>query len=46
MFLKILETKKISNEQYKDSSPWGSRPEILYGLAKVQKIVTDALPYF
>ena len=47
MFLKILETKKqIFIEQYKDLSPLVSRPRIMYGLAKVHKIVTDGLPSF
>ena len=42
MFLKIFETKKeISIEQYKDLSPLGSRPGIMYGSAKGEKIVTD-----
>ena len=42
-------SKEISIEQCKDLSP-GSRPGIMYGLAKVQKIVTDAFdlldPFF
>ena len=43
--LKNLRGKKeISTEQYKDLSPSGSRPEIMYGLTKVHKIVTDGLP--
>ena len=47
MFLKILETKKeISSEEYKDLSTSGSRPGIMYGLAKVHKTVTDGLPSF
>ena len=42
MFLKIFETKKeISIEQYKDLSPLGSRPGIMHGSAKGEKIVTD-----
>ena len=42
MFLKIFETKKeISIEQYKDLSPLGSRPGIMYGSVKGEKIVTD-----
>ena len=45
--LKNLRGKKeISTEQYKDLSPSGSRPEIMYGLTKVHKIVTDGLPSF
>ena len=36
--------KKISSEQYKDLSPSGSRPGVMYGLAKVHKIVTDGRP--
>ena len=47
MFLKILETKEKSPlRQYKDLSPSGSRPGIMYSLAKVHKIVTDGLPSF
>ena len=38
--------KQISSEQYKDLSPLVSRPGIMYGLAKVHKIVTDGLPSF
>ena len=45
--LKSLRDKKeISIEQYNDLSPSGSRPWIMYGLAKVDKIVTDGLPSF
>ena len=45
--LKILETRReIFIEQYRDLSPSGSRPGIMYGLAKVHKIVTDWLPSF
>ena len=45
--LKYLRDKKeISIEQYKDLSPSGSRPGIMYGSAKVHKIVTDRLPSF
>ena len=45
--LKNLRDKKvISIEQYKDLSPLGLRPGIMYGLAKVHKIVTDGLPSF
>ena len=46
MFLKISDKKEISSEQYKDLSPSGSRPGIMYGLAKVHKIVTDDLSSF
>ena len=38
--------KEISIEQYKDLIPSGSRPGIMYGSAKVHKIVTDGLPSF
>ena len=38
--------KEISIEQYKDLSLSGSRPGIMYGLAKVHKIITDGLPSF
>ena len=45
--LKNLKDKReISIEQYKDLSPSGSRPGIMYGSAKVHKIVTDGLPSF
>ena len=45
--LKNLRGKKeISIEQYKDLNPSCSRPEIMYGSAKVHKIVTDGLPSF
>ena len=36
----------INTEQYKDLSPSDSKPGIIYGLAKVHKIVTDGLPSF
>ena len=42
----LRDNKEISSEQYKDLSPSGSRPGIMYGLAKVHKIVTDGLPSF
>ena len=42
----LRDKKEISIEQYKDLSPSGSRPGITYGLAKVHKIVTDAIPSF
>ena len=42
----LRDKKEISIEQYKDLSPPGSRTEIIYGLAKVRKIVTDGLPSF
>ena len=42
----LRDKKKISSEQYKDLSPSGSRPGIMYDLAKVHKIVTDGLPSF
>ena len=37
----LRDKKEISSEQYKDPSPSGSRSGIMYGLAKVHKIVTD-----
>ena len=40
----LRDKKEISIEQYKDLSPSGSRPGIMYGLAKVHKIVRDGLP--
>ena len=42
----IRDKKEISSEQHKDLSPSGSRPGIMYGLAKLHKIVTDGLPSF
>ena len=42
----LSDKKEISIEQYKDLSPSGSRPAIMYGLAKSHKIVTDGLPSF
>ena len=43
--LKNLRDKKETFiEQYKDLSPFTSRPGIMYGLAKVRKIVTDGFP--
>ena len=45
--LKNLRAEKgISIEQDKDLSPSSSRSGIMYGLAKVHKIVTDGLPSF
>ena len=38
--------KEISIEPYKDISPSGSRPGIVYGSAKDHKIVTDGLQTF
>ena len=38
--------KETSIKQYKDLSPSGSRPGIMYGLAKVHKIVTDGISSF
>ena len=40
----LRDKKEISSEQYKDLGPSGWRPGIMYGLAKVRKIVTDGLP--
>ena len=42
----IRDKKEISIQQYKDLSLSGSRPGIMYVLAKVCKIVTDDLPSF
>ena len=42
----LRDKKEISIEQYKDLSPSGSSPGIMYGLGKVHKIVTDGLPSF
>ena len=47
MFWKILKAKKlISNERDKDLRPFGVKLGIMYGLAKVRKIVTAGLPSF
>ena len=46
-FLKNLTCKrKIFIKQYKDLTLSGSKPGIMYGLAEVQKIVTDGIPIF
>ena len=42
----LRDKKEISSDQYKDLSRSGSRPGIMYGLAKVHKIVTDGLLSF
>ena len=42
----IRDKKEISSEQYKDLSPSGSRPGIMYGLTKLHQIVADGLPSF
>ena len=42
----LRDKKEVSMEHYKDSSPSGSRHGIMYGLAKVHKIVSDGLPSF
>ena len=42
----LRDKKEISIERYKDLSPSGSRPGIMYGLVKIHKIVTDGLPSF
>ena len=42
----LRDKKEISSEQYKDLSLSGSRPAIMYGLAKVHKVATDDLPSF
>ena len=39
----LRDKKEISIEQYKDLSHSGSRPGIMYGLAKVHKMVKDGL---
>ena len=38
----LRDKKEISIEQYKDLSPSGSRTEIIYGLAKVYKMLQMA----
>ena len=42
----LRDKKEISIKQYEDLSPSGSRPGIIYGLAKVYKTVTNGLPSF
>ena len=42
----LRDKKEMSIEQYKNLSPSGSRPGIMYGSAKVHKTVTDGLPSF
>ena len=42
----LRDKKEISIKQYEDLSPSGSRPGIIYSLAKVYKIVTNGLPSF
>ena len=42
----LRDQKEIFIEPYQDLSPLGSRPEIMYGSAKVHKSVTDGLPSF
>ena len=42
----LRDKREISIEQYKDLNPSRLRPGIMYGLAKVHKIVTDDLPFF
>ena len=42
----LRDKKEISIQQYKDLSPSGSRPGIMYGTAKVRKIVTNGRPSF
>ena len=45
LFLKNVRVKNdICNEQHKDLSLLGSRPESMYGLVKVNKIDTDSVP--
>ena len=46
VLINLRDKKEISSEQYKDFSPSGSRPGIMYGLAKVHRTVTDGLPSF
>ena len=42
----LRDKEEISMEQYTDLNPSASRPGIMYGLAKVHKIVTDGLATF
>ena len=42
----LRDEKEISIEEYKELSPSGSRPGIMYGFAKVNKIVTAWLLSF
>ena len=42
----LRDKKEMPIKQYKDLSPSGSRPGIMYGSAKVNKIVTGGFPSF
>ena len=44
VFKNLRDKNEISIEQYKHLSTSSSRPGIMYGLAKVHKIVTNCLP--
>ena len=46
VFKNRRDKKEITIEQYKDLSPTSLGAEIMYGLAKVHKIVADGLPCF
>ena len=46
VFKNRRDKKEIAIEQYKGLSPTSVRTEIMYGLAKVHKIVADGLPPF
>ena len=43
---KLKENQQISEKKYKDLHPVGSRPNILYGRAKIHKPVEDGFPPF
>ena len=42
----LRDKKEVSIEQYTDLNPSSATPEIMYGSAKVHKIVKDGLPSF
>ena len=43
---KLKKNKIISENKYVDLYPVGSRPEILYGRAKIHKPIKDGAPSF
>ena len=42
----LKENQQISEKKYKDLHPVGSRPGILYGRAKIHKLIEDSVPPF
>ena len=43
---KLKEKQQISEKKYKDLHPFGSKPGILYGRAKIHKPIEDGVPPF